>query len=88
MEEEALPNCVQQYQVLYDKSHKDFHRKDIQKNAWNDVTEEVGLEDGAEAEREFTKLREKYRRYKRDLKKKEVSGTASAVVQAERNVKN
>ena len=24
MEEEALSNCVQQYQVLYDKSHKDF----------------------------------------------------------------
>ena len=33
MEEEALSNCVQQCKVLYDKSHKDFHRKDIRKNA-------------------------------------------------------
>ena len=43
MEEEALSNFVQQYQVLYDKSHKTFHRKDIKKNAWNAVAEEVGL---------------------------------------------
>ena len=81
MEEEALSNCVQQYKVLYDKSHKDLHRKDIKKNAWNTVAEEVGLEDGAEAEKEFTKLREKCSRYKRDLKKKDVSGTYSAAVQ-------
>ena len=64
MEEEALSNCVQQYKVLYDKSHKGFHRKNIKKNAWNAVAEELGLEDGAEAEKEFTKLREKYSRYK------------------------
>ena len=62
--EEALSNCVQQYKVLYDKNQKDFHRKDIKKNAWNAVAEELGLEDGAEAEKEFTKLREKYSRYK------------------------
>ena len=54
MQEEALSNCVQQYKVLFDKSHKDFHR-----NTWNAVTEKVGLEDDAEAEKEFTKLRVK-----------------------------
>ena len=51
IEEEALSNCVQQYKVLYDKSHKDFHRKGIKKNAWNAVVEEVGLEDRPEAEK-------------------------------------
>ena len=61
---------MQQFKVLYDKSHKDFHRKDINENAWNAVAEELGLEDSDEAEKEFTKLREKYSRYKRDLKKK------------------
>ena len=81
MEEEPSSNCVQQYKVLYDKSHNDFHRKDVKKNAWNAVTEEAGLEYGAEAEKEFTKLREEPSRYKRDLKKKEVSGTFSAAVQ-------
>ena len=81
MEEEALSNCVQHYKVLFGKSRKDFHRKDIKKNAWNAVAGEVGLEDGAEAEKEFTKLREKYSRYKRDLKKKEVSVTSSSPVQ-------
>ena len=81
IEEEALSNCVQQYKVLYDKSHKDFHRKDIMKNPWNAVAEEVGLEGGAEAEKEFIKWRKKQSRYKRDLKKKEVSGTSSAAVQ-------
>ena len=50
------------------------------KNEW-DVAEELALEDGAEAEKEFTRLREKYSKYKRDLKKKEVSGTSSVAVQ-------
>ena len=65
IEEEALSNCVQQCKVLYDKNYKDFHRKDINKNSWNAVAEEVGLKDGAEA-----KLKERYNKYKRDLKKK------------------
>ena len=64
MEEKALSNCVQQYKVLYDKSHKHFHRKDIKKNAWNAVAEKLELEDGAEAQKEFTKLREKFSKYK------------------------
>ena len=51
------------------------------KNPWNAVAEEVGLEGGAEAEKEFIKWRKKKSRYKRDLKKKEVSGTSSAAVQ-------
>ena len=54
MEEEALSNCVQQCKVLYGKNYKDFHRKDIKKNSWNAVAEEVGLKDAAEA-----KLKEK-----------------------------
>ena len=83
MEDEALSNCAQQYKLLYDKSPKDFQRKDIKKRhkAWNAVAEELGLEDGTEAEKEFTKLRRKCSRYKRDLKKKEVSGTSSAAIQ-------
>ena len=31
------------------------------KNAWNAVAQELGLEDGTEAEKEFTKLRGKCR---------------------------
>ena len=67
--------------VVQCRKKKDFHRKDIKKNAWNAVAEELGLEDGAEAHKEFTKLRERYSRYKQDLKKKEVSGTSSAAVE-------
>ena len=51
------------------------------KNPWNAVAEEVGFEGGAEAEKEFIKWRKKQSRYKRDLKKKEVSGASSAAVQ-------
>ena len=51
------------------------------KNPWNAVAEEVGLEGGAEAEKKFIKWRKKQSRYKRDVKKKEVSGTSSAAVQ-------
>ena len=81
MEEEALSNCLEQYKILYEKSHKDFHRKDIKKNTWNAAAEEVGLEHSAEAEKEFTKLREKYSRYKQDLKKKEELGISSTPAQ-------
>lgn len=44
--EEELAVCVQNFQVLYDKSHADFHRKDIKKNAWNSVAQQLGFEDG------------------------------------------
>ena len=43
---EELAVCVHNYEVLYDRSHKDFHRKDIKRNAWKAVSEELGLEDG------------------------------------------
>ena len=89
MEEEALSNCVQQYKVLYDKSHKDFHRKGIKKNAWNAVVEEVGLEDRPEAEKEFTKLKKKYSRHKRDQKKKKCQVHLLLLFKRrKRNVKN
>ena len=42
--EEELVVCVHNYEVLYD--YKDFHRKDIKRNAWKAVSEELGLEDG------------------------------------------
>ena len=43
--EEELSVVVQKYLVLYDKSNKEFHRKDVKKNAWKAVAEELGLED-------------------------------------------
>ena len=48
---ETLANQVQEYSVLYDKSHADFHRKDIRKNAWNAIAKDLGLEDGDMAEK-------------------------------------
>ena len=44
--EEDLPFSVQKYTVLFDKGHKEFHRKDIKKNAWKAVAEELGFEHG------------------------------------------
>ena len=44
--EEDLPISVQEYTVLFYKRHKEFHRKDVKKNAWKAVAEELGLEDG------------------------------------------
>ena len=34
------------WEVLYDKNHADFHRKNIKKSAWKAVLEELGPEDG------------------------------------------
>ena len=37
---------VQKYTVLSDKGHKEFHQKDVKKNAWKAVAKELGFEDG------------------------------------------
>ena len=43
---EDLCILVQKYTVLFDKGHKEFNRKDVNKNAWKAVAEELGFEDG------------------------------------------
>ena len=44
--EEELSIIVQKYSVLYDKSQREFHRKDVKKNAWDAVAKDMGLENG------------------------------------------
>ena len=44
--EKDLSILVQEYTVLFKKGHKEFHRKDVKKNAWKEVAEELGFEDG------------------------------------------
>ena len=46
MNEEELAIIVQKYSVLYDKSHREFHRKDVKKNAWDAVAKDMGIEYG------------------------------------------
>ena len=40
--DEELSIAVEQFDVLYDKSHPDFHKKDIESNAWKAVAGEIG----------------------------------------------
>jgi len=72
--EETLANLVHSYNVLYDKNHKDFHRKDIKSNAWDEIAGKLSIKNGNSAEKEFIKLREKYSRYKREFMKKQNPG--------------
>ena len=37
---------VQKYTALFDKGNKEFHPKDVKKNAWKAVAEELGFEGG------------------------------------------
>ena len=41
-----LSISAQKYTVLFDKGDKEFHRKDVKKNVWKAVAEELGFEDG------------------------------------------
>lgn len=66
IKKEFLSSCVQQYRVLYDKCHKNFHRK----NVCNVIAEVLRVKDGAEGEKGLTKLRGKYGKYKRNLTEK------------------
>ena len=43
-----MKSSLQQFtsmKFLYNKSHADFHRKDINKKAWKGALEELSLED-------------------------------------------
>ena len=44
--DEYLARTVQKYPVIYDKSCKDFHDRDVKDNAWQTVAREVGLLSG------------------------------------------
>lgn len=44
------------FEILYNKSHADFQRKDIKKNAWKSASEELGLEYGFLNQRVFKSL--------------------------------
>ena len=34
---EKLSTVIQDFPVLYDKSHKEFHRKNVKANAWTEI---------------------------------------------------
>ena len=42
----VLAEAVRKYKALYDKTCKDYHRKDVQKNCWDAVAKEIELESG------------------------------------------
>ena len=44
--EEELFVVVQKYPVIFDKSNKGFHRKDVKKNVWKAVAKELDFENG------------------------------------------
>ena len=45
-ESEHLAETGRNYEVLYNKAHPEFHRKDIKRNPWKAVAEALGIEDG------------------------------------------
>ena len=42
----ALAEIVRKYPAVYDKAVPEYHRKDVQKNCWNVIATELGLESG------------------------------------------
>ena len=43
-EDIALAEIVRKYPAVYDKAVPEYHRKDVQKNCWNVIATELGLE--------------------------------------------
>ena len=44
--DEQISIIVEKYPVVYDKTHPEFHHKDVKKNAWNKIAKDLGMEDG------------------------------------------
>ena len=40
---EQLSAYVSEYPVLFDKINKEYHRKDVKRNAWTDIGEKLGF---------------------------------------------
>ena len=55
--EDELPETVRQYSRKPKKGH---HDKNMIKNCWREIAENIGLEDGDVAERLFTNLKKRY----------------------------
>ena len=59
-DEERRATGVKKYPCLYDKAVSAFHNKNKNKNAWEAVAKDIGLETGEAANNAFTSLRTKY----------------------------
>ena len=45
-EDIALEKIVRKYPAVYDEAVPEYRRKDVQKNCWNVIATELGLESG------------------------------------------
>ena len=44
--DDELAEKVNQFPVLYDKCHSNFHKRDIKSNAWQKVADDLEFENG------------------------------------------
>ena len=82
--EEALSIEVQKYPCLYDKNESTYKNVNVKANAWKNVDNELGYEEG-ESKKHFALLKKRYSKKKNALKRAKPSGTGRtpAFVKAE-----
>ena len=45
---DKLIDHVRDREVLYNLTHKDYHKDDIKRNNWIEIAEKMGIDDGGE----------------------------------------
>lgn len=63
--DEYLARTVRKFPVIYDKSCKDFHERDVKDSAWHAVAIEVGLHSGGRIFNSYQKFA-KYTLYRNE----------------------
>ena len=86
-EDESLAHEVQKYRCLYDKTNKGYKERDRKSNAWREIEEHLGYEEGTSAKK-FEILKKRYSKKRNALKGKRASGAdLSGVVTEEKQLK-
>ena len=77
---EKLSELVKLYPCLYNKQESDFKKEDMKQRAWNEISKELNLSSGKEAEQLWNNLKKLLSKRRTKLKEVDVSGASAAPV--------
>ena len=73
VDDQTLMNCIQNYRVIYDKGSKDYKDQRKKKNAWSEVSLQLGIE-VLEAQTRYKSIHTKFSKYIKQMRGRSGSG--------------
>ena len=73
VDDQTLMNCIQDHRVIYDKGSKDYKDQRKMKNAWSEVSLQLGIE-VLEAQTRYKSIHTKFSKYIKQMRGRSGSG--------------